>query len=205
MTSIGTTMKRAAAIVATATASAAMVGCTDRQDAGSGEAGSRADRAAATEAADQDEFPAGWYGFIDRVTRCEIVAPYIAEYTEDLVLDDYETDADEYGLACHWEPPEDNADFDNLRSVEIIFGPGDGAPLDDESLAMVEQIEDADLERVGGIAYTLTGETSVGAAIVTSVETPDVEVSITGGEWGDYPSLDSAAAVDVAKQILQIG
>ncbi|WP_156762015.1 hypothetical protein [Microbacterium karelineae] len=158
--------------------------------------------------------PEGWDGnegtvpqwVLDEYPDCDAVEPHVEPYVEGLEVVDG-GDVGAYGVWCSWELPED-ADVNNLgeiRSVEVSLESGNPEVIEEEYLVdLFDIITDDSLERADGIAYTTTAESSVAGVIVTTVEIPYVEVSITGGQWGDHPSLDGAAALEVAKDLLGV-
>lgn len=138
-----------------------------------------------------------------RFSSCDDVAPAVAQYIAGLQEDESNA-ADEYGVICNWETPDGATDLSQVRGVEVLIEPGTGEvpTVQDLEAGKLVVLPDADLERIGGVAYTLPVTTAVVGVIVTRVETPDVRVSITGGQWDDMPSLDGPAAVSAAKVLI---
>lgn len=136
-------------------------------------------------------------------SSCDDVAPAVALYIEGLDPSPSNS-VDEWGVNCEWETPDTATSLDEIRSVEIVIAPGTGEVPTPEILEAgdLEVIPDAALESAGGIAYTMSEAIAVAAVSVTRIELPEVSVSITGGQWGDYPSLDAPAAVIVTKELL---
>lgn len=138
------------------------------------------------------------------ITSCDQVAAAVEPYIQNLTLHQ-DSIVDEWGVYCNWEAPEGNTDFANIRNVEVLLEPD---PLDKPDLdALSEFIELQPIENgwvsgQGGVAYSVGTETAVAAVINTTVWLPDVEASITGGRWGDYPALDGPAAVEVVEALL---
>lgn len=141
-----------------------------------------------------------------RFSSCAEVAPLVAQYIEGL-QEAESNSVGEYGVNCEWATPDDATDLRQVRSVEVLVGPGPGevpAARDLESVGLVV-LPDAGVEEAGGVAYTMDTMTSIIGVIVTTVTTPDVEVTIGGGQWDDVPALDGPAAVSVAKQLIGVG
>ena len=198
-----------------AAASAALAGalllgaCSSGDDASSSTTASDADSAAfdtTTFDADALGEPTGLGSdILARFDSCDDVAPAVAPYIEGLSLRS-SSGVDEYSVYCAWETPETATNLDEIRSVEIVLAPGSGnvPSASDLETGGLELLPDADIEAAGGVAYTMGEAVSVAAVSVTQIQLPDVEVSITGGQWGDYPSLDAATSVTVAKELLEL-
>ncbi|NKR25176.1 hypothetical protein GS479_07265 [Rhodococcus hoagii] len=140
-----------------------------------------------------------------RFSSCGDVAPAVAQYIAGL-QESPSNAADKYGVICNWETPEGATSLSEIRSVEVLIEPGTGevpavGALEAGGLVLMP---DFALEKVNGVAYTLPVTTAVAGVIVTKVQTPEVEVTITGGQWDDMPSLDAPAAVSAAKQLIGI-
>ncbi|ORJ93201.1 hypothetical protein [Prescottella equi] len=140
-----------------------------------------------------------------RFSSCGDVAPAVAQYIAGL-QESPSNAADEYGVICNWETSEGATSLSEIRSVEVLIEPGTGevpavGALEAGGLVLMP---DFALEKVNGVAYTLPVTTAVAGVIVTKVQTPEVEVTITGGQWDDMPSLDAPAAVSAAKQLIGI-
>ncbi|WFR71748.1 hypothetical protein P9209_23805 [Prescottella defluvii] len=140
-----------------------------------------------------------------RFSSCEDVAPAVAKYIAGL-QESPSNAVDEYGAICNWETPDGATSLSEIRGVEVLIEPGTGEvpAVSDLEAGKLAVLPDAALEKAGGVAYTLPVSTAVAGVIVTRVETPDVTVSITGGQWNDMPSLDGPAAVSAAKQLIGI-
>lgn len=140
---------------------------------------------------------------LNRFSSCDDVAPAVAPYIEGLILQPSST-VDEFGVLCLWETPDSATSLAEIRSVEIVVAPSAGPvpTASDLGAGGLVPVPDAAVEEAGGIAYTLDEAIAVAAVSVTHVQLPDVEVSISGGRWGDAPALDAPAAVAVAKQLL---
>ncbi|RVW08340.1 hypothetical protein EGT67_17225 [Prescottella agglutinans] len=153
--------------------------------------------------ADEDAASASGAEVLARFSSCDDVAPAVAQYIAG--LQEGESNAvDEYGVICNWDTPDGATDLSEVRGVEVLIEPGTGEvpTVQDLEAGKLVVLPDADLERIGGVAYTLPVTTAVAGVIVTRVETPDVSVSITGGQWADMPSLDGPAAVSAAKVLI---
>ncbi|MBM4631607.1 hypothetical protein GS482_16070 [Rhodococcus hoagii] len=140
-----------------------------------------------------------------RFSSCGDVAPAVAQYIAGL-QESPSNAADEYGVICNWETPEGATSLSEIRSVEVLIEPGTGEvpAVSDLEAGKLSVLPDASIEKAGGVAYTLPMTTAVAGVIVTTVETPDVKVTITGGQWDDMPSLDGPAAAAAAKQLIGI-
>lgn len=140
-----------------------------------------------------------------RFSSCEDVAPAVAQYIAGL-QESPSNAVDEYGAICNWETPDGATSLSEIRGVEVLIEPGTGEvpAVSDLEAGKLVVLPDAALEKAGGVAYTLPVSTAVAGVIVTRVETPDVAVSITGGQWDDMPSLDGPAAVSAAKQLIGV-
>ncbi|MFC9516420.1 hypothetical protein ACFTSD_11880 [Nocardiaceae bacterium NPDC056970] len=140
-----------------------------------------------------------------RFSSCGDVAPAVAQYIAGL-QESPSNAADEYGVICNWETPESATSLSEIRSVEVLIEPGTGEvpAVSDLEAGKLSVLPDAAIEKAGGVAYTLPMTTAVAGVIVTTVETPEVKVTITGGQWDDMPSLDAPAAVSAAKQLIGI-
>ncbi|CAM2809864.1 Lipoprotein [Prescottella defluvii] len=138
-----------------------------------------------------------------RFTSCDDVAPAVAQYNEGL-QESASNMVSEYGVICGWETPDGATDLGQIRTVEVVVEPwsGEVSAAGDLGAGGLVVVPDAGLEQAGGIAYTLNLSTSVAGVIVTTVETPDAKVTISGGKWDDVPALDGPAAVSVAKQLI---
>ncbi|WP_430332894.1 hypothetical protein [Rhodococcus sp. ACT016] len=130
-----------------------------------------------------------------RFASCSDVAPAVAPYIAGL-QESPSNAVDEYGVLCNWEIPYGVTDLSEIRVVEVLIEPGTGevSAVRDVEAGQLVVLPDAELEKAGGVAYTLPVATTVAGVIVTTVETPDVKVTITGGQWDDMPSLDGPAA-----------
>lgn len=196
--------------VASATlAGALLLGACSSGDDASSDTASDADSAASdttTFDADTVGEPTGLGSdILARFDSCDDVAPAVAPYIEGLSLRS-SSGVDEYSVYCAWEAPDSATNLDEIRSVEIVLAPGSGnvPAASDLETGGLELLPDADIEAAGGIAYTMGEAVSVAAVSVTQIQLPDVEVSITGGQWGDYPSLDAPTSVTVAKELLDL-
>ncbi|MCR8692335.1 hypothetical protein NWP13_07320 [Rhodococcus pyridinivorans] len=197
--------------VASATlAGALLLGACSSGDDASSDTASDADSAASdtttTFDADTVGEPTGLGSdILARFDSCDDVAPAVAPYIEGLSLRS-SSGVDEYSVYCAWETPDTATNLDEIRSVEIVLAPGSGnvASASDLETGGLELLPDPDIEAAGGIAYTMGEAVSVAAVSVTQIQLPDVEVSITGGQWGDYPSLDAPTSVTVAKELLDL-
>ncbi|MGU3583233.1 hypothetical protein ACLBYD_08580 [Rhodococcus sp. C26F] len=196
--------------VASATlADALLLGACSSGDDASSDTASDADSAASdttTFDADTVGEPTGLGSdILARFDSCDDVAPAVAPYIEGLSLRS-SSGVDEYSVYCAWETPDSATNLDEIRSVEIVLAPGSGnvPAASDLETGGLELLPDADIEAAGGIAYTMGEAVSVAAVSVTQIQLPDVEVSITGGQWGDYPSLDAPTSVTVAKELLDL-
>lgn len=196
--------------VASATlAGALLLGACSSGDDASSDTASDADSAASDTTifdADTGGEPTGLGSdILARFDSCDDVAPAVAPYIEGLSLRS-SSGVDEYSVYCAWETPDSATNLDEIRSVEIVLAPGSGnvPAASDLETGGLELLPDADIEAAGGIAYTMGEAVSVAAVSVTQIQLPDVEVSITGGQWGDYPSLDAPTSVTVAKELLDL-
>lgn len=140
-----------------------------------------------------------------RFSSCGDVAPAVAQYIAGL-QESPSNAADEYGVICNWETSEGATSLSEIRSVEVLIEPGTGEvpAVGDLEAGGLVLMPDFALEKVNGVAYTLPVTTAVAGVIVTTVETPEVKVTITGGQWDNMPSLDAPAAVSAAKQLIGI-
>ncbi|WJJ09963.1 hypothetical protein P9990_15360 [Prescottella equi] len=140
-----------------------------------------------------------------RFSSCGDVAPAVAQYIAGL-QESPSNAADEYGVICNWETPDGATSLSEIRSVEVLIEPGTGEvpAVSDLEAGKLSVLPDASIEKAGGVAYTLPMTTAVAGVIVTTVETPEVKVTITGGQWDNLPSLDGPAAVSAAKQLIGI-
>ncbi|QIM16723.1 hypothetical protein G7067_10420 [Leucobacter insecticola] len=81
-----------------------------------------------------------------------------------------------------------------------------GAEVPDLGLVMQMEgcsvISDSWVESNGGVAYTCTPETAVAGVTVTTVWLPGVEISTGGAQVAGYPALDAAAALEIAKRLV---
>ncbi|NKR97072.1 hypothetical protein [Prescottella equi] len=138
-----------------------------------------------------------------RFSSCADVAPVVAQYIAGL-QEEPSNAADEYGVICNWETPDGATSLSEIRSVEVLIEPGTGEvpAVGDLEAGKLSVLPDTAIEKVGGVAYTLPMTTAVAGVIVTTVETPEVKVTITGGQWDNMPSLDAPAAVSAAKQLI---
>ncbi|MBS9372366.1 hypothetical protein [Rhodococcus sp. B50] len=194
--------------VASATlAGALLVGaCSSGDDVSSDTASDTAATDTATFDGDAVGEPTGLGSdILARFGSCDDVAPAVAPYIEGLTLRS-SSGVDEYSVYCSWETSDSATSLDEIRSVEIVLAPGSGTvpSASDLETGGLELIPDADIEAAGGIAYTMGEAVSVAAVSVTQIQLPEVEVSITGGQWGDYPSLDAPTSVTVAKELLDL-
>ncbi|MGX7725200.1 hypothetical protein [Rhodococcus sp. 5G237] len=195
--------------VASATlAGALLLGACSSGDDASSDTASDADSAASDTTFDADTVgePTGLGSdILARFDSCDDVAPAVAPYIEGLSLRS-SSGVDEYSVYCAWETPDSATSLDEIRSVEIVLAPGSGnvPAASDLETGGLELLPDADIEAAGGIAYTMGEAVSVAAVSVTQIQLPEVEVSITGGQWGDYPSLDAPTSVTVAKELLDL-
>ncbi|WP_016934942.1 hypothetical protein [Rhodococcus sp. R1101] len=200
------------AVASAALAGALVLGaCSSGDDASSATAPDTT--ASDTATTDTEPFDADTVGeptglgsdILARFGSCDDVAPAVATYIEGLTLRS-SSGVDEYSVYCSWETPDSATSLDEIRSVEIVLAPGSGTvpSASDLETGGLEPIPDADIEAAGGIAYTMGQAVSVAAVSVTQIQLPEVEVSITGGQWGDHPSLDAPTSVTVAKELLDL-
>ena len=142
----------------------------------------------------------------ESITSCDQIAAVVAPYIEGLELDEEGSGPNDYGIGCYWVPPEDIDDFSMIRAIDIQLEDAAGSAEPDLSLFLdmdgASVHEDPWLEEQGGVAYSLALGTSVAGATAITVWLPDVEVTIGGGQWGDYPALDGPAAIEVTRQLL---
>ncbi|MFD6897841.1 hypothetical protein ACFWB0_25310 [Rhodococcus sp. NPDC060086] len=138
-----------------------------------------------------------------KFTSCDDVAPAVEQYIEGLDADPNNGSSD-YGVYCTWTTPEAATSLDDIRTVEVMIETGNGAVSDPAVLgtAGLDVLSDSAVEAEGGVAYTMNMGTDVAGITVTTVEFPDVRVSVTGGQWAEFPSLDGPAAVGVATELL---
>ena len=142
---------------------------------------------------------------VARIGSCDTVEAVVAPYIQNLVAMESNV-VDEWGVSCQWEMAEGETDWANNRSVSVGISP---EPLEKPDLALltdasdaITAVDDAWVAQQDGVAYTMTMETAVATAIVTTVWLPYAEITVTGGKWGDHPALDGPAAVQVAKALL---
>ncbi len=143
---------------------------------------------------------------IDHITSCDDVATLVEPHIDGLVLDP-ESSVDEDGVFCDWGPPEGNTDFSMIRAVGVSIEPtGDNVvpAASDLQKAGLTIHPDPAIDRIGGIAYSMEQETSVAAVNVTLVRVPGLDIDIAGGQWEGYPSLDAAASIALAKNLLRL-
>lgn len=142
----------------------------------------------------------------DLISSCDeaegVMAPYIQGLTqmEGNVVD-------EYGASCTWTMPEGNTDWANTREVSLgIVSVSEGDLVPDiaalEALDGFEGISNEWLTAKQGVAYTASMSTGVVGGIVTTVWTPEYEVTVGGGHWEGTASLDGAAGLEVAQGLL---
>jgi len=138
-----------------------------------------------------------------RFSSCADIEPYVADYIDGLQAG-AASEAGENGAYCQWESPATG--FDAIRTVGVILEPGTGTVYSADQMggSGLTVISDADIEKAGGIAYTLEQEIAVASVAVTTVTLPEVSVTITGGKWADRPALDGPASVAVAKELIGI-
>ncbi|MEE2033001.1 hypothetical protein [Rhodococcus chondri] len=136
-------------------------------------------------------------------SSCDDVEPAVAPYIDGLVAN-ASNGVDEYSVHCLWETADTVTSLSEIRSVQVMIEPNSGEVLDAATIEAVglEVVPDSTIEAAGGSAHTMSQEIAVAAATVTSVELPEVKVTISGGRWDNYPSLDADASVAVAKQLL---
>ncbi|MCK0093137.1 hypothetical protein MWU77_20380 [Rhodococcus sp. F64268] len=140
---------------------------------------------------------------LTKFSSCDDVSPAVDQYITGLDADP-DNGSSDYGVYCTWTTPEAATSFDDIRTVEVMIETGNGAVSDPSVLgtAGLEVLSDSTVESNGGVAYTMNMGTGVAGITVTTVEFPDVRVSITGGQWADFPSLDGPAAVAAATELL---
>lgn len=143
---------------------------------------------------------------LDSIASCAQVASVVAPYIDALVPTETSS-VDEWGVNCSWETAEGETDFANIRSVSVLIVENEvGTAQPDLSLLLemdgAQSIDDAWVEQRGGLAYSFALENDVAAAVTTTVWLPDVEATVGGGRWGDYPALDGAAAVAAVQSLL---
>ena len=131
----------------------------------------------------------------------------MAPYIEGLVQMENNS-VNEYGAACTWTMPEGNTDWTNAREVSLGIKPvHDGEPKPDvealqQFLPGTTEIANDWVASRDGVAYeTRLGTDTIGA-IGSVVWTPEYEVTVGGGAWEGFQSLDGEAAVQVAQQLL---
>ncbi|RDI24022.1 hypothetical protein DEU38_11199 [Rhodococcus sp. AG1013] len=153
--------------------------------------------------ADEGAASAAGAEVLARFTSCDDVSPAVAQYIAGL-QESSSNAVDEYGAICNWETPDGATSLSEIRGVEVLIEPGTGEvpTVQDLEAGQLVVLPDAELAKAGGVAYTLPVTTAVAGVIVTTVATPDVKVTITGGQWDDMPSLDGPAAVSAAKQLI---
>lgn len=154
----------------------------------------------------EDSSSSGIFAAYESITSCDAVAAVVAPYIEGLEFNEEDSGVGQYGTACFWVPPEDNTDWDLVREIDVVIEDAEGSAEPDLSLFLEMEgtvvHDDPWVEANGGVAYSLTLGTSVGGASVHTIWLPEVEVSIGGGQWGDYPALDGPAAIQIAKELL---
>lgn len=142
----------------------------------------------------------------DLISSCDDVEGVMAPYIEGLTQMVGNV-VDEYGASCTWTMPEGNTDWENTREVSLeIVSVDEADPVPDiaalEELDGIEGIGNEWLTAKKGVAYTAGMSTGVVGAIVTTVWTPEYQISVGGGHWEGTASLDGAAGLEVAKGIL---
>ncbi|WP_130797315.1 hypothetical protein [Streptomyces otsuchiensis] len=138
---------------------------------------------------------------------CSAIATHVADLVGDLPLDSATSEVDEYGAFCNWERPDatDLADIATFN-VAVEEGPGEIISADMiESLDIMEVVPDRAVESAGGIAYSSTTDTGAAAVVVITVQFPDVQVTLVGGQFADTPELTAESGVEAAKNILGVG
>lgn len=142
---------------------------------------------------------------IAHITSCAAVASAVQPYIQGLVEQDGNV-VDEWGVSCGWTTAEGETDWANVREVGVGISPEPTDKPDAVALAELDPnitpLDDAWVAAEGGVAFTMSMGTAVAGATATTIWLPYAEVKISGGTWGDFPALDGAAAVQVAKQLL---
>lgn len=169
---------------------------------------SGAENADGTTDANEPEAPtdAGAALSIDGIGSCDDLEAHVTEYIEGLVPAQGNT-VDEWGVNCMWTMADDETDWANAREVSVSIVPlEEGMPAPDLSMFATmegaEILEDPWLGENDGIAYSLRISTGTVGATSTFVWTPSFEVTVGGGNWEGYPSLDGTAALELAKRVL---
>lgn len=205
------TKNRVPTALTTVLLAAALVGCSGggEQTATPEPAVSATEPAAAEPAADEapaaDDASAGEP--LAHLSGCEDVEALVAPFVEGIELTPDST-VDEWGVSCSWETPQDATELAEIRSVSVSAvtqEPGAVAPdvaAMRELMEEMTELEDPWLTERGGVAYSMTMDTAVAAVVVTTVWLPEVEVTVSGGQWAQHPALDGRASLEVTKQLL---
>lgn len=139
------------------------------------------------------------------ITSCDQVESVVAPYIEGLVpLAD--NVVDEWGVSCGWDMAENETDVANARTVTVSIVPvEEGTPAPDNAgVAAMEGgaiVEDAWVAAHDGVAATYSVAVAVAGAVVTEIWFPRFEISISGGVFDNYPSLDAPASLEIAKRL----
>jgi len=134
-----------------------------------------------------------------RFPDCGAVAPALGDHLDGLEQDSG-NGVSPYAVSCMWMSP------GGERSVGVTLAAGTGVVSDATVLEAggMEVLDDDAIDAAGGVAYALSYAAGEPGPVVTTVELPDVQVSVTGGHWADGTALGGAAAVRVVTDLLDL-
>ncbi len=180
---------RVAALPAVLACALALGACSSDEDTSASESGSASQTADASFSDGDVSVEALDADLLAKFSSCDDVAPAVDQYIEGLDADPNNGSSD-YGVYCTWSTPDSAASLDDIRTVEVMIETGNGAVSDTSVLgtAGLEVLSDSAVESKGGVAYTMNMGTDVAGITVTTVEFPDVRVSITGGSGPTSPA-----------------
>lgn len=138
---------------------------------------------------------------LSRYPSCEAIGGLLDSAIDglDLVVDEVGSEA----VSCSWS----SSAGEEASAVSVAIDPNLGA--DDvptqEAIAVIglEYVPDAAVESVGGRVVVMKNSADL-ISVNTAVHVPGVYVSVTPVTLGKEPALAGPAAIDVAKQLLDI-
>lgn len=199
-------MKKQMSIVALAASTALLLGCSSGTPADSSLQNESPATSEMPDPQEQSTTPSGLS--IDHIKSCADAEAAMGPYIEGLVQMEGNI-VDEWGVSCTWTMAEGETDWANAREVSLGIVPLEGGEAKpdveglQEFLPGTTEISSDWVAAQGGVAFESRIGTDTIGAITSTVWTPEFELSIGGGAWEGFQTLDGNAAVQVAQQLLK--
>jgi len=137
------------------------------------------------------------------IKSCDEMEPFLNVWIDGLTPYDWNT-VSSTEIHCGWDTSAGNVAPDEARSIEVNLVQQSELPDYSllEKMKGYERLDDAWVAENGGVAFAMTIDIGISAAIGTTIWVPGVEVTVSGGRWANLPELDGPAGLEIAKNIL---